>query len=86
MASVIAPITARRLFNAYAMSFRSAGLPNIGFVQVFATNLEQSGAPVTAIQEMLGHKDLKTTCGYLETSMESKRQAQDMLSKQLGLA
>ena len=52
----------------------------------FATNLEQSGAPVTAIQEMLGHKDLKTTCGYLETSMESKRQAQDMLSKQLGLA
>lgn len=52
----------------------------------YATNLEQAGAPVTAIQEMLGHKDLKTTRGYLECSMDSKRKAQDALSKQLGLA
>lgn len=52
----------------------------------FATNLELAGAPVTAIQEMLGHKDLKTTRGYLETSMESKRRAQDALSERLGLA
>lgn len=51
----------------------------------FATNLELAGAPVTAIQEMLGHKDLKTTRSYLETSMDSKRRAQDALSERLGL-
>ena len=37
----------------------------------FATILKQHDVPVTAISEMLGHKDLKTTQIYLD-SLSSK--------------
>lgn len=52
----------------------------------FATLHAEAGTPVTEIQGMLGHKDITTTMIYVEQSLGAKRKAQDMLSKQLGLA
>jgi integrase len=51
----------------------------------FASLHAQAGTPITEIQGMLGHKDIKTTMIYVETSLEAKRKAQDTLSEKLGL-
>jgi integrase len=46
---------------------REAGVPEITFHQLrhtFATRLATSGQPLRAIQEFLGHADMKTTQIY----------------------
>jgi len=52
----------------------------------FATLHAESGTPLPDLKELMGHKDVKTTMIYVETSMASKRRAQDALSLKLGLA
>jgi len=52
----------------------------------FATLHADTGTPITEIQAMLGHKSIGTTMIYVETSLEAKRKAQDVLGKMLGLA
>lgn len=52
----------------------------------FASLHAEAGTPITEIQGMLGHKAVTTTMIYVEQSLESKRRAQDQLSKILGLA
>ena len=52
----------------------------------FASLHAAAGTPISEIQGLLGHKNIQTTMIYVETSLVAKRQAQDTLSKQLGLA
>ena len=52
----------------------------------FASIHAESGTPLSDIKELLGHKNVATTMIYVETSMESKRRAQDALGLKLGLA
>lgn len=52
----------------------------------FASLHAQAGTPITEIQSMLGHKCIITTMIYIETSLDAKRKAQDVLSERLGLA
>ena len=52
----------------------------------FASLHAAAGTPLSELQTMMGHKDYKTLWGYIETSLEAKRQAQDILSQRLGLA
>ncbi|WP_243304448.1 tyrosine-type recombinase/integrase [Geothrix oryzisoli] len=52
----------------------------------FASLHAEAGTPITEIQGMLGHKNIQTTMIYVETSLEAKRSAQDVLSLKLGLA
>lgn len=52
----------------------------------FATLLSQTGCPISEVQAMLGHRSVATTQLYIETSLDTKRRAQDNLSQKLGLA
>ena len=52
----------------------------------FASLHAQAGTPITEIQSMLGHKCITTTMIYIETSLEAKRRAQEILSEKLGFA
>lgn len=44
------------------------------------------GTPITEIKELLGHKNIQTTMIYVETDLEAKMAAQNVLSQKLGLA
>lgn len=52
----------------------------------FASLHAEAGTPLSAIQAMLGHKSITTTMLYVEQTLDSKRLAQETLSKRLGLA
>ncbi|WP_243324335.1 tyrosine-type recombinase/integrase [Geothrix sp. SG200] len=52
----------------------------------FATLHAEAGTPITAIQDMLGHKNVSTTMIYVETNLLAKRKAQEVLEQRLGLA
>lgn len=51
----------------------------------FATLLAEEGTPVQTIQQVMRHKDVKTTMGYLEVNLQSAALAQDRLGARLGL-
>lgn len=68
---------------------RELGLGNVTVHRLrgsFATLHAEAGTPITAIQSMLGHADIKTTLIYIEQGFEVRRRSQDALAKQLGLA
>ncbi len=50
----------------------------------FASLHAEAGTTVPEIQEMLGHKNIATTMIYVESGLEAKRHAQDVLSYRLG--
>ena len=52
----------------------------------FCSNHAEAGTPLSEIQGMCGHASVETTMIYVETSLEAKRKAQDVLSQKLGLA
>lgn len=51
----------------------------------FATLHAEAGTPLTEIQGMLGHKSTQVTELYINRSMKAKREAQDVLSRRIGL-
>jgi integrase len=67
---------------------KALGLPNISQHRLrasFATLHAEAGTPITEIQGMLGHKNIQTTMIYVETGLDAKRKAQDVLSQRLEL-
>jgi integrase len=46
----------------------------------YATLLSEAGVPIQDIQRALGHKDVRTTMGYLETSLERIAQGQNSIA------
>lgn len=52
----------------------------------FATLHAGAGTTLPDIQGMLGHKSITTTMIYVEQTLDSKRKAQDALTRKLGLA
>jgi len=52
----------------------------------FASLHAEAGTPLSELQTMMGHKDYKTLWGYIEQSLDTRRNAQDSLSQKMGLA
>ena len=69
-----------------AMKLKLGHLTQHRLRATFATLHAQAGTPITEIQSMLGHKCITTTMIYIETNLDAKRRAQDVLSEKLGLA
>jgi len=65
----IFPITANRLYAIVKRHARAAGYDNISphsFRHYFGTYLTERGAPLKAIQELMGHASIKTTAIYMD--------------------
>jgi site-specific recombinase XerD len=66
---------------------RAAGLEHISAHRLrhtCATELLKAGASLRDIQQILGHTDIRTTEGYLDTLTEQQRQAIDRLPDRFG--
>lgn len=65
----IFPITPSRVYAIIKRHARAAGYDNItphSFRHYFGTYLTERGAPLKAIQELMGHASIKTTAIYLD--------------------
>ena len=51
----------------------------------FATLHAEAGTPLSDLQSMMGHKDYKTLWGYIEQTLDARRDAQEGLGRHLGL-
>jgi integrase len=50
----------------------------------FASLHAAAGTPLSELQTMMGHKDYKTLWGYIEQTLDARRDAQEGLGKHLG--
>ena len=51
----------------------------------FASLHAAAGTPLSELQTMMGHKDYKTLWGYIEQTLDARREAQEGLGRHLGL-
>lgn len=51
----------------------------------FATMLSEAGVPVQTIQQVMRHKSVLTTIGYLEVDLGQAARGQDQIARRLGL-
>lgn len=73
----------------FARILMRAGLADRGLTahklrHLYARSLLQSQVDVKTVQELLGHRDLSTTCRYLGSSPEAKRAAAERLPEYCG--
>ena len=62
---------------------KTAGIPKIGWHvlrHTFASQLVMRGVPLKAVQELLGHRDIRTTMRYAHLSPHTRREAVERLS------
>jgi integrase len=62
---------------------KAAGLDKIGWHTLrhsFASQLVMRGVPLKAVQELLGHRDIRTTMRYAHLSPQTRRDAVERLS------
>ena len=78
-----------RMYNRNEMKWplwracKAAGLRKIGWHvlrHTFASQLVMRGVPLKAVQELLGHRDIRTTMRYAHLSPQSRREAVERLS------
>ena len=82
----LTPGKVRRVMDAASDACGIVGLTPHRLRGTYATWLQDEGVPLTEIQQALGHKDPRTTWGYLERSRGHIRQAQERLATKTGLA
>jgi len=74
----------RRMEDPFARALERADLPKIRLHDLrhsFASNLVSNGTPLNVVQELLGHKDIKTTMVYAHLAPNAKRAAVDSLAQ-----
>ena len=78
-----------RMYNRNEMKWplwracKAAGIRKIGWHvlrHTFASQLVMRGVPLKAVQELLGHRDIRTTMRYAHLSPQSRRDAVERLS------
>jgi integrase len=70
--------------KAWARALRIAGIREFRFHDLrhtFASRLVQGGVPIKAVQELLGHADIKMTMRYAHLAPHNLRDAVSVLSK-----
>jgi integrase len=63
------PIDRSRLLKRFKLALRAAGVRDVRFHDLrhtFGTRMAAQGVPIRALQEMLGHRDVKTTLIYAD--------------------
>lgn len=74
--------TFRRSEKRFQAALGAAGLPRIRIHDLrhsFASNLVTGGTPLNVVQELMGHRDIKTTMVYAHLAPNAKRAAVDSL-------
>jgi integrase len=74
----------RHIKNGFLGACRRAGLEDFHFHDLrhtFASHLVMNGVGLKAVQELLGHADIKTTMRYAHLSQEHLREAVSVLNK-----
>jgi integrase len=70
--------------NGWASALREAGIPPIRFHDIrhtFGTRAVDGGAPLSAVKEVMGHADIRTTMRYVHATEEGKRKAVEAVAK-----
>jgi integrase len=81
-----APLNPRSDWQEWADILDGAGIPHSGVHagrHTTATILIDAGTAVTAVQELLGHADARTTAGYVHTSSPATRDAARAMGRAL---
>src|SRR6266481_9398622 len=77
------PITVRSLQRACRLAAETAGLDKMVTVHTlrhsFATHLLEQGVDIRVIQDLLGHRHIKSTVGYARVAIDMIRQVQSPL-------
>jgi integrase len=83
------PVSAARLARLLHHACRDLELPRLTphcLRHTYATWLSEEGLPIQDIQLVLGHKDVKTTSGYLGFDLSRVKSAQARVAQRTGLA
>lgn len=83
------PVSAARLARLLDHACRDLQLPRLTphcLRHTYATWLSEEGLPIQDIQLVLGHKDVKTTSGYLGFDLSRVKSAQARVAQRTGLA
>jgi integrase/recombinase XerD len=86
--SPIFPVSSKHIYRIVSNYARAAGLdisPH-ALRHYFATTLLEKGAPLSAIQQLLGHADIKTTAIYLDIVPGHLQSAVSLLSGSLSVS
>jgi integrase len=68
----------------WAAALRNAGIAHIRFHDIrhtFGTRAVDGGAPLSAVKDVMGHADIRTTMRYIHATDEGKRKAVEAAAK-----
>ena len=68
----------------WAAALRDAGIAHIRFHDIrhtFGTRAVDGGAPLSAVKEVMGHADIRTTMRYVHATDEGKRKAVEAVAE-----